>query len=190
MIRLYFVGTIISLIFLTCSVFGKVDEQVVPPACPIEFLMIDGSDLPEGWLGSTPRVKGAPVRWGVEKLGVTFLSESAPGVILHAVHRGENYKVTSDGYFELMTDWFQVDEEYNTEWYLPLRFQYKNTIADRYRFGCATIRHNDIEFCQFVGQYGLYITRFETVISSGMTYDDLAHILQIIDDKMTKCLNK
>jgi hypothetical protein len=180
---------LVPLIFLSCSVCGGVDEHVVPPACPIEFLMIDASALPEGWLGGTPRVKGAPVRWGVDKLGITFLSESAPGVTLQDVYRGANYKDTSDGYFELMTDWFHVDKG-NTEWYLPLRFRYKNTIADRYRFGCATVRHNGIEFCQFVGQYGLYITRFQTVMSSGMTYDDLEQILRIIDDKMTQCLDK
>lgn len=189
MIRINLISVIIPLILLSCSVFGRANEYVVPSVCPIEFLMIDASALPEGWLGGTPRVKSAPVRWGVDKLGITFLSESAPGVTLQDVYRGANFKDTSDGYFELMTDWFHVDKG-NTEWYLPLRFRYKNTVADRYQFGCATVKHNGVEFCQFVGQYGLYITRFHTVMSSGMTYDDLEQILGVIDDKMAQCLSK
>lgn len=149
--------------------------------------MLDSSALPEGWLGGDPRTKSAPVRWGVDRLGVTFLSESAPGVTLQVVHRGRDYKHTSDGYFELASSWFNADTN-NTEWYLPLEFPYENSIADRYRFECATVKHNGAEICQFVGQYGVFITRFRTVISPSMTYDDLEYILQTLDTKMTKCL--
>ena len=179
----------ILLTLLPCSICNKSNNPVVPAPCPIEFLMLDTSSLPEGWLAGKPRERSAPTRWGIEKLGVTFMSDSAPGVNLQHVHRGENYKRTSDGYFEFMTSWFHTNEG-NTEWYLPLEFPYKNTIADRYHFRCATVKHNGIEFCHFVGQYGVYITEIQTVMSPSMTYDDLAYILQTIDTKMTQCLGK
>jgi hypothetical protein len=173
---------------LACSVI-RTNEAIVPPPCPMENLMIDKSLFPEGWhQEGPPRQRSAPVRWGIEKLGVGFLTQEN-GVAGQVVHRGENFSHTEDGYFELVDSWFDSEED-ATDWYIPPEFNYESAIANHDRFGCRTYKPSGVESCQLVGQYGVYLTRFHTFMSPIMTYDDLAHILQAIDDKMAQCLNE
>ncbi len=168
---------------------GIVTEPAVPPPCPIETLMIDVSLFPKDWLQQgPPREKAATVQWGVEKLGVTFIS-MVHGVALQDVHRGRNVKISEVGYAEEFTSWFHSRED-ETEWYIPADFNYESLVADRYRFGCQTQKPSGVENCQLVGQYGVYIMRFHTFMSPIMTYDHLAHILQTIDNKMATCLGR
>lgn len=187
--RISSVGLIILLVLLVGSTCG-VNEPITLPPCPIETLMIDKSYLPEEmlWYQEIPSRRGAPVRWGVDKLGVGFSSQKNGGVI-QDVYRGENFDQAEDGYFDLVTSWFDSRED-ETDWYIPSMFNYESVIADHFRFGCRTHKPSGVESCQMVGQYGIYVTRFRADISSIMTYEDLEHILQTIDDKMAQCLGK
>lgn len=151
--------------------------------------MIDGALFPKGWSqAGSPSQRGAPVRWGVDKLGVSFVTQEN-GVANQFVHQGRNPEHTEEGYLDLVTSWFDSRED-ATDWYIPPEFNYKSTIADRYRFGCRTYKPSGVESCQLVGQYGVYITRFHTFISPIMTYNDLECIFQAIDNKMAQCIDK
>lgn len=168
---------------------GISTDPAVPPPCPMENLMIDLSLFPDDWYQQGPPwEKAATVSWGVEKLGVTFVS-SVNGVAQQDVHRGRNVQKAKEGYPELASSWFHIRED-ETDWYTPTEFDYKSLVANQYRFGCQTHQSSsgEIETCQLVAQHEVYIMRFHTLMSPIMTYNDLGHILQDIDNKTAQCL--
>lgn len=186
--RISLVSFSVSVVVVLGLVCG-INKPAVSPPCPLENLMIDESLFPDGWYQpGPPRERSAPVRWGIEKLGVGFISQKN-GVALQDVHQGQTVSQTEKGYLELVTSWFdsRTDE---TDWYIPPEFNYESPIANQFRFGCRIHKPSGVQSCQMVGQYGIYLTRFHTVMSPIMTYNDLAHILQAIDDKMAQCLNE
>ncbi len=183
------VSTLIITFILSLSLACRLTESAAPPPCPVENLMINKSLFPEDWdQQGPPRERAAPVRWGIDKLGVTFISQKN-GVALQDVHRGRDVNETENGYFDNVTSWFHSGKE-ETEWYIPSDFNYESPVANRYRFGCHTHTPSGVQSCQLVGQYGVYLTRFRTHMSPIMTYEDLEHILQTIDNKMAKCLGR
>lgn len=174
-------------IILLSLVCGINTNPISSPPCSMETLMIDGDVFPEGWYGSgTPRERSAPVSWGVEKLGVSFGSQK-DGTAIQDVYRGKTIAETRTEYFKLLSFWFDNRED-ATKWYTPLEFNYESDIAHQFSFGCRTYEPSGVESCQAVGQYGVYLTRFHTFMSPIMTYSDLEHILQTIDNKMAQCL--
>ena len=153
--------------------------------------MIDQSLFSKDWhQQSLPRERSAPDQWGIERLGVSFISQKN-GVAGQAVYRGRDFNESKVEYFDRIsaTGWFHSDEN-ETEWYIPSDFTYKSTVADNYRFGCQTHNPSGVQSCQFVGQYEVYLIRFRTHMSEIMTYEDLEHILQTIDNKMAQCLDR
>jgi hypothetical protein len=185
--KISFINLIIFLILSACLILGEASGPLTPPLCPTENLMIDKSLFPDGWSqAGPPTLRGAPVRWGVDRLGVSFIAQEN-GVANQFVHVGENLNHAEEGYFDLVTSWFDTPED-ATDWYIPSKFNYNSPIVTHYRFGCRTYRPSGVESCQLVAQYGVYLVRFHTFMSSIMTYDDLERILQAIDDKMAKCL--
>jgi hypothetical protein len=157
----------------------------------METLMLDRSLFSKDWYQqSLPSERSASVRWGIERLGVSFISQKN-GVAGQAVYRGRDSNETRAKYFDEITGpgWFHSDEN-ETEWYIPSDFTYESTVANNYRFGCQTHKPSGVQSCQFVGQYEVYLIRFRTDMSSIMTYEDLERILQAIDNKMAQCLEK
>jgi hypothetical protein len=187
--KICFINLIVFLILPACLILGEAKGSLTPPPCPTENLMLDKALFPEGWSQhGPPSLRNAPIRWGVDRLGVSFGTQEN-GVANQVVHVGRNLNQAEEGYFDLVTSWFDTSED-ATDWYIPSKFSYKNTVANRYRFGCRTYRLTGFESCQLVGQYGIYLVQFHTAMSPIMTYDDLARILRAIDDKMAKCLGK
>lgn len=177
------------LALLACSILDEINEPVLPPPCPIENLMIDESLFSGGWSQMGPPDKsGAPIRWGVDKLGVGFITQEN-GVANQVVHQGRNPEHTEKGYFDLVDSWFDSRED-ETAWYVPPEFNYEGPIANHYRFGCRTHVPSGVQSCLMVGQYGVYLTQFYTDMSPIMTYRDLERILRTIDNKMAQCLSK
>lgn len=175
----------ITLFGLICGI----NTMSEPPPCLMEDLMIEGELFPEGWYGSgIPSERSAPVLWGVERLGVSFGSQEN-GTAVQDVHRGRTIDETRTEYFNLVSFWFDSNED-ATLWYTPLEFNYDSDIADQFSFGCRTHAPSGVETCQAVGQYGVYLTRFHTFMSPIMTYNDPEHILQTIDDKMAQCFEE
>jgi hypothetical protein len=161
-----------------------------PPAAPCDIgtLVIDEVIFPEGWeQQGSPRTRAAPARFGIERLGTTF-STPTSGVAVYGVYRAIDLRTAAAGYKDFMS-YFSLDEG-ETEWSLPVDLAYRSPVADQSRLGCSTNRTSDVERCQFIGQYGVYLVRFHTYVSPDMmTYKDLELILQDIDRRMTECLN-
>jgi len=187
--KLYKIGFIgsVFVVLLACSIWEG--EPIMPPPCPIEELMIDISLFPADWSqNSLPSERNAPVRWGVDKLGVSFSTQEYGGAI-HDVYRGRNLNDAKKGYLNLSESWFQLRED-EGEWYIPSDFNYESTVADQYRFGCSIHKPSGFQTCQLSAQYNVYVTRFYTGMSPMMTYKDLEHILRAIDSKMAKCFGQ
>ena len=80
--------------------------------------------------------------------------------------------------------------EGETEWTLPRELEFQSQGANQFRLGCSTHRASDTQRCLFVGQYGVYLVRFHTYMSSDMmSYEDLEHILEDIDQRIANCLH-
>jgi hypothetical protein len=156
----------------------------------METLMIDQSLFSsEDWYQQgPPSERAAPVRLGVERLGVSFIS-MRNGVTLHQIYRERDYEKAKAEYYDEVKSWFHSRDD-ETDWYIPSGFDYKSSVADNYQFRCQTHKPSSVENCQLVGRYGTYIIRFHTFMSPIMTYDDLERMLQAIDNKMAQCLNK
>lgn len=158
------------------------------PPCDIETLIVQEGLFPEGWqrLGE-PRAEDAPSLLGVEKIGTAF-STPARGGAIQDVYRTFDTRAAVSGYEKLLSHFSVRSEE--TEWTLPEALDYHGSTADQFRLGCSTWLPTNVESCQFLGQYGVYLVRFHTLMSPDMmTYEDLEHILQDIDRRMAECLN-
>ena len=156
--------------------------------CDIKTLLVQEMVFPKGWeeLGP-PRAEEAAVRFGIEKIGTGF-STPKHGVAIQDVYRAQDAGAAASGYQDFMS-FFSLREE-ETDWSLPVELTYSNPSADQSRLGCSTQRSSGVERCQFIAQYGVYLLRFHTYMSPEMmTYDDLEHILQDIEGRMTECLN-
>jgi len=177
----------ILIALLACSSWEK--EPTIPPPCPIEDLMIDISLFPTGWFrGDLPSKRGAPIRWGIDKLGVSFTTQEYGGAI-QVVYRGRNLNHAEKGYSNLSESWFHLQDD-EGDWYVPSEFNYKSPIADQYRFGCSIHQPSGFQTCQMSAQHQVYLIRFVAGMSSLMTYNDLDRILRTIDEKMAQCLSK
>ena len=123
---------------------------------------------------------------GVEKIGTTFSTPARGGAIQH-VYRTFDMRAAASGYEDLLSHFSVRSEE--TEWTLPEALDYHGKMVDQFRLGCSTWLPSDVESCQFLGQYGVYLVRFHTDMSPDMmTYKDLGRILQDIDRRMAGCL--
>jgi hypothetical protein len=142
----------------------------------------------EDWQQQGPlSERAAPVRLGIERLGVTFIS-MRHGVALHEVYRERDEEKSKAEYFDQLNSWFHSSDD-ETDWYIPSEYNYNSSVVDNHQFRCQTHKPSGVENCQFVGQYETYIVRFHTYVSPIMTYDDQARILQAIDNKMARCLH-
>ena len=142
--------------------------------------------FPQGWVQQgLPDSRGAPVSFGVERIGVDF-STPTRGVAVQHVYRGFDARAASRGFRDIMSD-FSIREG-ETEWTVPQELVFHSQVADQFRLGCSTRIASGAQRCLFIGQYGVYLVKFHTYMSTDMmTYDDLEYILQDIDSRMTEC---
>jgi len=163
---------------------------VPPPAAPclIEMLLIDESAVPGEWKEQGTRsARGAPVQFGVERIGTVF-STPIYGGGGQEVYRAWDKHEASRGYHDFMS-YFSVREE-ETEWQIPPEITYHSQVADQSRLGCSTHLPSGVQRCQFIAQYEAYIVRFDTDMSEVMTYAGFERILWDIDRRMAECLER
>jgi hypothetical protein len=167
---------------LSCRI--TISNATPPPApCPIESLLVDESVVPDEWYFS---MYGDPsTRFGVEFEKVCFSSQYGGGI--QDVYRGRTEREAQRGYQDLAGSWFSHQAEL-TEWILPSEFGYHSPIADQMQLGCATDIYREIQRCQFIAQYGVYVVRLHADMSEVMTYSDFEVVLRDIDRRMAACL--
>jgi hypothetical protein len=154
---------------------------------PLEELLMDETVFPAGWRGGEPGI--APLRIG-ERLVATFHPPTNVGLALHDVYRCRSAEAAATAYEDNIDSYFFSPREGRTSWSMPPELSYESTVADQFRLGCRTHIEHGSERCQAVGQYDEYVVHFAADMSSVMTYDDLEHILQAIDERMAHYLGK
>ncbi len=172
---------------LACAI--HIGPTPPPSPCPIANLLVDETLFPEEFFQTEPPSKdAAPIRFGINKIGVGFTTMNKGGAI-QQVYEGGSLQDTQKEYQEEISLLFSPRKGW-TDWYIPSAFNYQSTVADQFRFGCYTHVASGVESCQAVGQYGVFLIRFHTDMSPVMTYRNLEHILQVIDRKAAKCLGR
>ena len=161
----------------------------VPRPFAIEELLIDQSLLPQGWeQQGPPSSRNAPVRLGVERSGVSFISYG--GVANQHVYRCNSVRAAAREYPGEADSWFSPREGWGA-WTVPAVLPYESAVADQFRFNCYTHQASGGQACQAVGRYDEYIVRFYTAMSDDyMTFTDLERILAAIDERMALYLEK
>ena len=167
----------------------RIVSTLPPPHCPIEDLLLDESVFPEDFFQTLPSKDGAPIRFGIDKIGVGFGSTTQPGGVGQDVYLGRSTKEAQREFID-WAKWEFSPREGWTEWYTPESFNYQSSTADQYRFACYKHIASGVETCQAIGQYGPYLIRFHTNLSTILTYQDLERMLQAIDEKAARCLEE
>ena len=175
-------------LMLACTVTcPPVPRATLEREIPLEELLMDETVFPPGWKGGEPGI--APLRIG-ERLGVTFYPPTNVGLALHDVYRCRTAEAAVRAYEDNIDSYFFSPWEIYTSWSVPAALSYESTVADRFRLGCRMHIRSGRERCQAVGQYKEYIVHFAADMSSEMTYADLEHILQAIDERMAHYLGR
>ena len=158
-----------------------------PSPCAIESLMLDESLFHDAiYQTGPPSKKGAPMRFGIDKRGVGFTSQTQGGAG-QDVYEGRSARQTQEKFTEIVQFAFSRRKGY-TDWYIPEGLHYQSAVADQMRFGCHRHEASGVEKCQVLSQYEVYLVRFHVDISSFLTHTDLERLLQTIDTKMAQCL--
>jgi hypothetical protein len=174
-------------IIIITSTACRIVSTLPSPHCPIEDLLLDESVFHKDFHRSWPSEDGAPMRFGIDKIGVTFSSMTKGGAI-QSVYLGGSVNETQRQFTDFVGE-FSSRKGW-TEWYTPDTFDYQSSVADQYRFACYRHIESGVETCQAIGQYGPYLIQFYTKMSEILTYQDLEHMLQTIDEKAIRCLEE
>ena len=176
---------ILLLMSVACAIYIGATPPP-PPPCPIESLMLEESmfhkDIHQT---SPPSKRGAPMRFGDDKLGVGFTSMTQGGATLD-VYQARSVKQAQEKFNEQVVYEFSSREGY-TGWYTDT-FNYQSSVADQFQFSCRKHKASSVENCRFFGQYNIYLIIFDADISSILTYKDMEGLLQTIDNKVVQCL--
>ncbi|MBN1935963.1 MAG: hypothetical protein JW934_14935 [Anaerolineae bacterium] len=180
---------VMLLMLLACRI--QIGPAPSPSPCSIESLLLDETFFHKDFYQtSVPSKDGAPMRFGINKIGTGFTSNQYGGAT-QEVYEGSDAKETRERFAEnIATGYDFSSREGWTDWYIPDTFDYQSLVADQFRFRCYKHKASGVETCQAVGQYGVYLIKFEADMSPILTYQDLERMLQGIDDKAAQCLGK
>lgn len=181
----------LTIIILVISLSGCCFICAPPPEAPcrIDELLLTESDLPGNdlFVSETPGIGGAPLRLGVERIGVTF---SAPEIFdgaHHQIYRMVDEEAALKAYQDVEERDF-LTEDYLEEWTLVPELARIKTSASEQRMGCNFLKFTQAEDCRLVAQYGPYLVRFNIRLH-GLDVSDVVTLIEEIDSRMTECLS-
>ena len=202
---LVFVGTVFALCLLACAgcvLLGYASRET-PPERDFETdqLFINVSDFPSGWsadpAGPHEDTGQAPLGGGSMSVQRWVLYFYAAGTVkgksvraYEQIYRMASIEIAAKEFERQMAAWFPTGK-YWTPWESPTEVIFESSIAEQSHLACAydTAPPVSIEECSFLGQYEEYLVWFSTDMSSDfMTYKDLEHVLQAIEDRMAQYL--
>lgn len=184
----------LSLLLVSCGLLAPLRPTPSPRPEPIALLdlLIDRSVFPAGWRSDAkPESLSRSFPRSEESLGIWLRIRSINSVASHYIVR---YRDAFDAAYE-------YEEEHGREfglaliltpWAAPAGLSYESTIADQFRFACATSEGFSRSYppfyeCVAVGRYEEFVSVFSTVVDPDhMTYTDLRRILTIIDKRMAR----
>ena len=168
--------------------------------CQIDTLLISEAALPKDVLEETGSrsVDSAPASVGIEKIGTSFSSVNQGGLV-QDVYRFWDAEGAKDE-FEDVAQYYFIPREHETEWTTPTDLASLLLQADRYKIACTTIpvranryeigntatKARDIEICQFVAHYDVYVI-YMHVNRIALDHNDLLFLIQDIDHRFSSC---
>ena len=155
-------------------------------ACSIDTLLISETALPKGIFEETGSrsADSAPARVGIEKIGTSFSSFDQGGLV-HDVYRFRGID-EANSEFEDVAHYYFVPRKSETDWLIPADLVPLPIQADKYKVACTTIKEKNVEICQYVAQYGKYVT-YLNVNMIALDHTDLLFIVQDIDHRFLNC---
>ena len=145
----------------------SIREREIPDApCDIETLIVGDEVFPQGWeQQGLPDSGGAPVSFGVERIGVDFSTPNR-GVATLQVYRALDAQAAFRGFDDFLSGFSPRAGE--TEWIEPSELAFQSQTADQFRLGCSIQLDSNTRMCLFIGQYGVYLVRFHTYMSEDL----------------------
>ncbi|NMC34700.1 MAG: hypothetical protein GYA36_19935 [Veillonellaceae bacterium] len=176
------------LIPLVIIVFSGCGSPPPEAPCQIDELLLKESDLPGNniFVSETPSIKGAPMRLGVERIGVAFGAPELFDGANHQIYR----MVDEDAAFKAYQDVEEEDfstKDYLEEWNLIPELSQIKTSASSQRMGCNLLIYTKAKECRLLALYGPYLVRFSIRLHD-LQYTDVTPLIQEIDSRMTECL--
>ena len=162
------------------------------PPIDLRALMVGLSAFPPGWVlqyGPARPPPGKHIRDEYEGGYIQF-KESDSGAL--AMHTVLNYRNDCQAGFYDLSQEFPSADWVLTPWSPPEGWTFDSRVADRFEFGCATLRGlGPFKQCKAVAQYDEFISLFQVHVSSeSMTYAELESILVAIDESVASQLGK
>ncbi len=167
-----------------------------PPTSP-EALLLDTSDLPEGWSRGYSSVQEEYNRLAelfdsaYDAESVDFLHQNSSdferqGVYNragadHIIARFGTLQRAQRGYAQQVRYWSAY---YDNLWIQPPDWTYTSS-ADEYHFGCIREEglQGEIERCKIIARYGQYLSEFWLLTNlTDTSYEELEQIMRAIDD--------
>lgn len=183
--RILFLAAIIIVVTTAC----RIGLAPSAPPCPIEDLLLDETPFHGDFYRGLPSEDLAPMRFGIDKIGVDFGSVTRGGGVLQDVYLGSSTRSTQKQFTDFVGSGFSLRRGW-TEWYVPDSFDYQSSVADQYRFACYKHIASGVETCQAVGQYGPYLIRLHANMSPILAYQDLERAFRAIDAQAAQCLGE
>lgn len=166
----------------------------LPPPCPMETLLMDVSLLPEQLDGNG--VMDPADRFGVEftRFSASNSHDSTLGGVTQTVYREWSERKAQRGYNDLVDTYFYPQENFfchdeETKWEVPSELTYRSRTANQSQLGCTVGCTTDLQTCQYIAQYGVYVVWYYARMSEVVTFSDFERILQDIDRRMANCLD-
>jgi len=176
---------IFGVVMIACAI--QIGPAPPPSPCQIESLLIDQSLFHQDIHQTGPPTKsGAPMRFGINKIGIGFTSMTRGGASQY-IYEGRSLRETQAKFAEIVPYEFSPREDY-TDWYIPPTLHFQSNLASQLRYGCHRYLARGVEICRAIAQYGVYLIIFDAHVSDILTHRDIEKILQTIDTKAAQCL--
>lgn len=162
-----------------------VKNNQLPPEgpCLIQTLLISDTVLPIGifYESGSRSEYDPPAKIGIEKIGTSFSSEDAGGII-HNIYRFNTDKEAQDEIEQIIR--YEFENTINTEWFFPPIAP--SITADKFELACMQFPQNGAR-CRLVAKYRVYVSDlFVDLIV--LNYDDLKSIIEHLDNSMVACM--
>ena len=162
------------------------NNQPIPEGpCLIQTLLISDTILPAGVFYETGSRSeyDPPAKIGIEKIGTSFSSEDAGGII-HNIYRFNSDTEAQDEIEQIVK--YEFENTSNTEWFSPPIALDIN--ADKFGLACRQLSQHGVR-CRFAAKYKVYISDF-LVNLMALHYDDLKSIIEHLDNSMLSCIRQ
>lgn len=147
----------------------------------LEDLLIDLSDLPDGWWEEHPPAPPLEVDGEIiasESIRVIFLASKSPReAVGHRIYR---FRYTDTARKEYQN---QLEIRFNDpSLTLPEALPYQSDVAESSTFVCGEVTGG--ESCHFMGVYEEFLVILNVVMRGSINYTELESILETIDHRM------